>query len=166
MLERENMKIQGLAVALMFLVCTGCATRVALKNFDQDIPNVLVEKYSVSTNEYADAGCFFLVPLFVGNEHVATTGSGFQAYQYRNLGILLINTTKYADFDKQGQLFMYSYSGSFLTPMIYSKRCEKIRIKTGFQEEYTKKFLLGCFGSQMTITGERILTVLWVPCPL
>ena len=160
------MKIQGLAVALMFLVCTGCATRVALKNFDQDIPNVLVEKYSVSTNEYADAGFFFLMPLFVGNEHVATTGSGFQAYQYRNLGILLINTTKYADFDKQGLLFMYSYSGSFLTPMIYSKRCEKIRIKTGFQEEYTKKFLLGCFGSQMTITGERILTVLWVPCPM
>jgi hypothetical protein len=159
------MKIRGLAVVLIILICAGC-TRISLKRLDQDIPSVLLEKYKSSTDEYADAGTCFLFPLLSGSERVAKTESGFQAYQHRNLGILLADTTKYADFDKQGQLVRYGYTGSLLTPLIYNKQCEKIRVYNGFREEYTKKLLLGCLGTQMTITGERILIVLWIPCPI
>jgi len=159
------MKIPGLAVVLIVLICAGC-TRISLKRLDQDIPSVLVEKYKVSTDEYADAGNCYLFPLLSGSERVARTENGFQAYQHRNLGLLLADTTKYADFDKQGQLVRYGYSGSLLTPLIYNKQCEKIRFSNGFREEYTKKLLLGCLGTQMKISGERILIVLWIPCPI
>ena len=127
---------------------------------------MLLEKYKASTDEYADAGTCFLFPFLWGNERVAKTERGFQAYQHRNLGLLLADRTKYADFDKQGQLIRYGCSGSLLTPLIYNKQSEKIRIYNGFREEYTKKLLLGCLGTQMTITGERILIVLWIPCPI
>jgi hypothetical protein len=159
------MKIQGLAVALIILICAGC-TRISLKRLDQDIPSVVLEKYNLSTTEYADAGNCFFLPFLSGSEHVAKTEKGFQAYQHRNLGLLLADTAKYADFDKQGQLVKYGYSGSYFTPLIYKKWCGKIRIDDEFKEEYTKKFLLGSFGSQMMTTGERVLIVLWIPCPI
>jgi len=162
---KGSMKTQGLAVLLIIFVCAGC-TRISLKRLDQDIPSVMVEKYRRSTDEYADAGNCFLFPLWWGSERVARTERGFQAYQHRNFGLLLADTTKSADYDKQGQLIRYGYAGSYFTPLIYKKRCEKIRVADGFKEEYTKKFLLGSFGTSVTATGERMLTVLWVPCPI
>jgi hypothetical protein len=159
------MKIQGLAVVLIILICAGC-TRISLKRLDQDIPSVLVEKYKSSTDEYADKGTCFLFPLLSGSERVAKTEQGFQAYQRRNIGLILGDTTKYADFNKQGQLTRYGYSGSLLTPLIYSKQCEKIRTHNGFREAYSKKLVIGCLGTEMTITGKRILIVLWIPCPI
>ena len=163
--ERENMKIQGLAVILIILICAGC-TRISLKRLDQDIPSVLLEKYKLSTTEYADAGNCFLFPLLVGSERVAKTEKGFQAYQHRNFGLLLADTTKYADYDKQGQLIRFGCSGSYLTPLIYNTWCGKIRVHDEFKEEYTKKLLLGCLGTQMKTSGERLLIVLWIPCPI
>ncbi len=159
------MKTQRIAVLLIILICTGC-TRISLKRLDQDIPSVLLEKYSATTTEYADAGNCFLFPVLWGSERVAKTERGYQAYQHRNLGLLLADTTKYADFDKRGQLVRYGSSGSLFTPLIYNKSSEKIKFPDGFREEYTKKLLLGCLGTQMKITGGRILIVLWIPCPV
>lgn len=159
------MRTSGLALILIIFICAGC-TRISLKRLDQDIPSVLLEKYRISTTEYADAGSCFLFPLLWGSERVARTERGFQAYQHRNLGLLLADTTKYADYDKRGELIRYGYAGSYFTPLIYKKRGEQIRLADGVAEEYTKKFLLGCFGSQMTATGDRVLIVLWVPCTI
>jgi hypothetical protein len=158
--------LMTLAAALTLLIGAGC-TQISLKRLDQDIPSALVEKYNSTENEYVDTGTrYFPIPFLSGKEHVAKTDRGFQAYQHKNYALLLADTTKQADFDRQGQLLRYAATGSFLTPIIYSERSEKIRIRNEIREDASKKILLGCLGTQTTMRGDWILTVLWVPCPI
>ena len=160
------MKIQWLMAALLMMAGTGC-THISLKRLDQDIPTELVKTYNSNTNEYVDTGVrYFPIPYLSGNEYVAKTARGFQAYQHRNYGLLLVDTKKEASFDPNGQLLQYNAAGSFLTRMIYSEKNEKKRIGGELKEGSSKKILLGCLGTETTVNDNVFLIVLWVPCPV
>ncbi|MBM3182372.1 MAG: hypothetical protein FJZ86_18805 [Chloroflexi bacterium] len=159
------MKNLGLTAALLILLCTGC-TRIDLKRLDQDMPIALAQKYNQSTSYYADSGNCYLIPLLYGSERVSKTGNGFQAFHRKNVALVLADTTKFADFTPQGEVIKYGQYGSYFTPLIYKTYSKKTKFSGVVYEEYSKKFLLGCFGTQQAANGFLTLYVLWVPCPL
>ncbi|MDF7798368.1 hypothetical protein P4C99_02775 [Pontiellaceae bacterium B1224] len=159
------MKPLQLIISLVVLTLVGCSsTNMSLKRIDQDIPEALVKKYNSDKNPYVDEGEYICLPLLLfADSHVAQTSSGFQAYSSGDLGLIILGGTKKSYFDDEGKLLKYHSSKTFLTSLINHESYTKLKTENGFETSYRNKFLLGAFGTNKKMSGEKELLILWIP---
>jgi hypothetical protein len=159
------MKVKKLLTPLMCLIFSGCtSTEMTLKRIDQDIPGAIVKKYNSNTESYVDEGKYFCLPLLLSTDsYVAKTSTGFQGYSNANLGIILVDNTKYSDFDENGKLTKCRCHKTFLTSLVYSRSCRHIFDENEPKHSSSKRIFFNAFGSNSKISGEQQLVVLWLP---
>jgi len=141
---------------------------MTLKRIDQDIPSALVEKYNSNKAAYADEGKTACLPLLIfGNEHLAKTAAGFQAYKDGSMGIgLIIHSVEKADFDPKGRLLKHESKGSLLTGLLLSEKTGKAMKNDVVLKSYARSTLWGALGYSSEMDGAKKLSVLWIPIPL
>jgi hypothetical protein len=138
---------------------------MTLKNIDEDIPVALVQRYNDCSRPYVDEGnAAFLPLLLVYNEHVARTTNGFQARQRGSIGLgLILVEEERADFDAKGVLVKEEEEAAWLTGLLLAGRETEVREGAGRKKGRAWSTLWGAVGYESDVTGDRYLTVLWIP---
>jgi hypothetical protein len=151
------------------MIGSGCSsTSLKMRAMDQDIPAALVAQYNVSNKAYVDEGKTFILPLLYHyEEYVSKTPNGFQARGQGGVPLgLLFWSHETSDFGQDGRLMEYRGQGALLTGLLLSQKEELKRTNGTLCEGGGWSILWGAVGFRERTTGERSITLLWLPIPV
>lgn len=164
--------MKKMVLALMgvgLVIGSGCSsTSMKLRALDQDIPAALVAQYKVSDKAYVDEGKTILLPLLYHyEEYVSKTSNGFQGKGQGGMPLgLLLWSHETSDFGQDGRLMEYKGTAAFLTGLLLSQNGELKRTNDTLCEGGGWSILWGAIGFRERATGERSVTLLWLPIPV
>lgn len=162
-------KMVSAMLGLCVMVGSGCSsTSMKLRAMDQDLPATLVAEYKASDKAYVDEGKTICLPLLLSKEeYVAKTTTGFQAKRQGGLPLgLLLWSDEASDFGQDGHLMEYKGRAAFLTGLLLSQSGELKRNNDTLREGGGWSILWGAIGFRERATGERSVTLLWLPIPV
>jgi hypothetical protein len=165
-MKREVYLLMGLGL----MVGSGCSsTSMELRTLDQDIPAALVAQYNKASDKaYVDEGKTIVLPLLYHYEqYVSKTATGFQAKAQGGMPLgLLFGSHEASDFGQDGRLMEYRGDGTLLTGLLLSQNEELKRTNDTLCEGGGWSLLWGAIGFRERTTGERSITLLWLPIPV
>lgn len=162
-------KVVLLLMGVGVMVGSGCSsTSMRLRAMDQDIPAALVAQYKASHEAYVDEGTITILPLlYTYRGYVSKTTNGFQAEGQGGLPLgLLIWSKEAADFGQDGRLVEYREVGTLLTGLLLGTETELKRTHDTLSDGGGWSVLWGAIGFRERCSGERSVTLLWLPIPV